>query len=133
MPRSLKPWSEDWILAVKREKERLEDMTAAALFAEYGEREAMLIDEITCDVTFDHHLGPWIDCEHEEECWEPLFDEIALMTLWALKKRVDRNTRALIDVWLMDRAEKNVRREAQIRAQEETDYRVFLHELWQAA
>jgi hypothetical protein len=133
MRKPLTPWSEAWIAAVEREKERLEDMIAADLFAAYGEREAMLIDKVVTDVTFDRHVGPWLDCEHEEQCWEPLFAETAKRSLWDLKKHVDVNTRNLIDVWLMDRAEKNVRREAQIRAQEETDYRVCLHELMQAA
>ena len=133
MRKPLTPWSEGWIEAVEREKERIEDMTAAALFAEYGEREAMLIDEVVCEVTFDRHFGPWLDCEHEEQCWEPLFAETAALSLWDLKRRVSANARRLLDVWVMDRAEKNVRREAQIRAQEETDYRVMLHEMFRAA
>ena len=130
---SLKPWSEAWIAAVEREKDTLESLSASALMAAYGEREAMLIDEIVCDVTFTRHLGPWLDDEHEVECWETLLAETAQLSLWDLKRRVDRNTRNLIDAWVMDRAEKNVRREAQIQAQEETDYRVLLHELMQAA
>jgi hypothetical protein len=133
MRKPLTPWSESWIEAVEREKERLEDMIAADLFAAYGERSSMLIDEVVTDVTFDRHVGPWLDCEHEEACWKPLFAETAKRSLWDLKKHVDANTRNLIDVWLMDRAEKNVRREAQIRAQEETDYRVMLHEMLRAA
>ncbi|MCK7579828.1 MAG: hypothetical protein MZV65_31820 [Chromatiales bacterium] len=133
MSKSLKPWSEGWIEAVEREKDTLESLSATALIAAYGETDAMLIDEVVADVTFDRHTGPWIDCEHEEACWKPLFAETAALSLCDLKRRVSANTRRLIDVWVMDRAEKNVRKEAQIRAQEETDYRVFLHELWQAA
>lgn len=130
---SLKPWSEDWIVAVEREKDTLESLSATALIAAYGETDAMLIDEVVADVTFDRHVGPWLDCEHEEQCWKPLFAETAGMSLWDLKRRVERNTRNLIDAWVMDRAEKNVRREAQILAQEETDYRVMLHEMFRAA
>lgn len=133
MRKPLTPWSEGWTEAVEREKERLEDLSASALIAAYGETEAMLIDEVVTEVAFERHIGPWIDCEHEEQCWEPLFAETASQTLWDLKRHVERNTRNLIDVWVMDRAEKNVRREAQIQAQEETDYRVLLHELMQAA
>ena len=108
MFKPLKPWSEGWIEAIEREKDRLESMRATDLYTTYGETDAMLIDEIVCDVTFERHLGPWIDDDHESECWEPLFTETATLTLWDLKKHVDRNTRNLIDVWLMDRAEKNV-------------------------
>lgn len=133
MSRSLTPWSEGWIEAVEREKDRLEDLSASDLITAYGEREAMLIDEVVTEVAFERHIGPWIDDEHEEECWEPLFTETALLSLWDLKKHVARNTRNLIDVWVMDRAEKNVRKETQIRAQEETDYRVMLHEMFSAA
>lgn len=133
MRKPLAPWSEGWTEAVEREKERLEDLSASALISAYGETEAMLIDEVVTEVAFERHIGPWIDCEHEEQCWEPLFAKTATETLWSLKKHVETNTRRLIDVWLMDRAEKNVKREAQIRAQEETDYRVLLHELRQAA
>mgnify|MGYP001053734442 CR=1 FL=1 len=129
---SLKPWSESWIVAVEREKDALESLSATAMIAVYGETDAMLIDEVITDVTFDQHTGPWRDCEHEEACWEPLFAETAALSLWDLKRRVSANTRRLIDVWLMDRAERNVKREAQIHAQEETDYRVMLHEMQQA-
>ena len=133
MRKPLTPWSEGWIVAVEREKDTLESLSATAMIAAYGETDAMLIDEVVADVTFDRHVGPWLDCEHEEACWEPLFAETAALSLWDLKRRVSANARRLLDVWVMDRAEKNVRREAQIQAQEETDYRVFLHELMQAA
>lgn len=118
MFKPLTRWSEGWIEAIEREKERLEDLSAAALIAAYGETDAMLIDEICADVTFERHLGPWIDCEHEEECWEPLFTETATETLWELKKRVDRNTRGLVDVWLQDRAEKNITQREKNRREE---------------
>lgn len=118
MFKPLTRWSERWTAAIEREKEHLEDMTASALIAEYGEREAMLIDEIVCDVTFDRHIGPWLDDDHESECWEPLFTETATETLWELKKRVDRNTRGLVDVWLQDRAEKNITQREKNRREE---------------
>ncbi len=105
MRRPLKPWSEGWVVAVEGEKERLEAMRVTDLYTDYKD---MLLDEVCTDVAFANHIGPWIDCEHEEECWESLFAETATLTLWEIKKRVDRNTRNLIDVWLMNTAERNV-------------------------
>lgn len=126
MPKPLTPWSEGWIEAVERERDMLESLPASALITLYGEREAMLVDEVVCDVTFARHVGPWIDDEHETECWEPLLADVATFSLWDLKRRVDRNTRHLIDKWVMDRAEKNVRRNAQDRQEEYADYMAML-------
>ena len=117
MRKPLTRWSEGWTEAVERERERLEAMRATDLYTAYTES-AMLIDEVCCDVTFGRHLGPWLDDAHEEEDWEPLFTETALMTLWELKPHVDRNTRNLIDVWLQDRAEKNVAKRERDRQEE---------------
>jgi hypothetical protein len=133
MRKPLTPWSEGWIEAIEREREQLEALSASALIAVYGERDAMLIDEVIADIAFEQHIGPWLDDEHESSDWEVRTTEIAALALWDIKRRVDRKTRRLIEDWLSDRAEKAVRKEAQVRAQEETDYRVFLHELMQAA
>jgi hypothetical protein len=127
--RRLTPWSESWLEAIEREREQLEALSASALIAAIGETEAMLIDEVIADIAFEQHIGPWLDDEHEEQCWAPLFAETAALALWDIKRRVDRKTRRLIEDWLSDRAEQAVRKEAQTRAQEETDYRVFVREL----
>jgi hypothetical protein len=68
--RRLTPWSESWIEAIEREREQLESLPASALIAAIGETEAMLIDEVIADIAFEQHIGPWLDDEHEEQCWE---------------------------------------------------------------
>ncbi|MCK7461154.1 MAG: hypothetical protein MZU84_03355 [Sphingobacterium sp.] len=119
--------------AIDSEKERLESISASVLMRIYGKREAMLLDEVCCDVAFEQHIGPWLDDDHESEDWDLRYTEIAMLSPWDLKRRVKRETRKLIDRWLLEKAEQIVMIDEQIRAQEETAYRVLLHKLMQAA
>ena len=92
----------------EREMDRIEDMTIAAIIEEFDDSDpvAEALAERVCLL----HVGPWMDDDHELDDWQRLFDHQAqIWPLGHLMNRLSRADRWMLDKWVVETAQRNLR------------------------